>query len=64
MTSRSICSMALITIGPRQIIGVSSGTMKPMDMHLTPKFSIGTRVSPSGDTGRPEMPIMRGMEGP
>jgi len=28
--------MALITIGPRQIMGVSSGTMKPMDMTLMP----------------------------
>ena len=35
-TSRSICLSALITIGPRQIIGVSSGTRKPIDMHLTP----------------------------
>ena len=34
-TSRSICLRALITIGPRQIIGVSSATMKPMDMTLT-----------------------------
>ena len=35
-TSRSIWLMALITIGPRQIIGVSSGTMKPMDITLMP----------------------------
>ena len=35
-TSRSICCSALITIGPRQIIGVSSAIMKPIDMHLTP----------------------------
>ena len=35
-TSRSICVIADITIGPRQIIGVSSSTMKPIDMTLTP----------------------------
>ena len=35
-TSRSICWSAPITIGPRQIIGVSSGTRKPIDMHLMP----------------------------
>src|SRR3546814_8925275 len=36
-TSRSICSSALITIGPRQIIGVSSATRKPIDMAATPQ---------------------------
>ena len=35
-TSRSICSRAPITIGPRQIIGVSSGTRKPIDITFTP----------------------------
>ena len=35
-TSRSIWVIADITIGPRQIIGVSSSTRKPMDMTLTP----------------------------
>ena len=35
-TSRSIWVIADITIGPRQIIGVSSSTMKPIDMTLTP----------------------------
>ena len=33
-TSRSICCRADCTMRPRQIIGVSSGTRKPMDMHL------------------------------
>ena len=36
LTSRIICSSADWTIGPRQIIGVSSSTMKPIDMTLTP----------------------------
>jgi hypothetical protein len=35
-TSRSIWLSAEITIGPRQIIGVSSSTRKPIDMTLTP----------------------------
>ena len=35
-TSRSICCKALMTIGPRQIIGVSSGTRNPIDMQRTP----------------------------
>ena len=35
-TSRSNCSRAPMTMGPRQMIGESSGTRKPMDMHLTP----------------------------
>ncbi len=35
-TSRSIWVMAEITIGPRQIIGVSSSTMNPIDITLTP----------------------------
>ena len=35
-TSRSICVSAEVTIGPRQIIGVSSSTRKPMDMTLRP----------------------------
>jgi len=35
-TWRSICCSALVTIGPRQIIGVSSAKRKPIDMHLTP----------------------------
>ena len=35
-TSRSICCKADCTIGPRQIIGVSSATRKPMDMTLRP----------------------------
>jgi len=35
-TSRNICWIALITMGPRQIIGVSSATRKPIDMHLIP----------------------------
>jgi hypothetical protein len=35
-TSRSIWVIAEITIGPRQIIGVSSSTRKPIDMILSP----------------------------
>ena len=35
-TSVSICWIALCTIGPRQIIGVSSSTRKPIDITRTP----------------------------
>ena len=35
-TSRSIWVSADITIGPRQIIGVSSSIRKPIDMTLSP----------------------------
>jgi hypothetical protein len=33
---RSICINADITIGPRQIIGVSSSIRKPIDINLRP----------------------------
>ncbi len=36
LTSRSIWVTALITIGPRQIIGVSSSIRKPIDITLMP----------------------------
>ena len=35
-TSPSICWSALCTIGPRQIIGASSSTRKPIDITLMP----------------------------
>ena len=35
-TSRNIWVMAEITIGPRQIIGVSSSIRKPIDMIFSP----------------------------
>ena len=35
-TSRSICVSAEITMGPRQIIGVSSSMRKPMDITESP----------------------------
>ena len=63
-TSPIICSSAPITIGPRQIIGVSCGTRKPIDMQVTPWASIGMMILPSGEDGRPEIPIMVGRDGP
>ena len=63
-TSRSICVSALCTIGPRQIIGVSSSTMKPIDITFSPKRCMGSRVLSSGELGLPVMPTMRGMDGP
>jgi len=64
LTSRIICSSADCTIGPRQIIGVSSSTRNPMDITLMPKFSMASSFDPSDEDGWPEMPIIRGMEGP
>ncbi len=56
-TSRSICVSAETTIGPRQMIGVPSSTMKPIDMTLRPKPSIGrSRFEPSTTCGRPGEP--------
>ncbi len=63
-TSRSSWLMALITIGPRQIIGVSSAIMKPIDITLMPKFCIGSRRLPSRLCGLPLIPIRRGCDGP
>ncbi len=58
--------MALITIGPRQIIGVSSATRKPIDMHLdaevlhrVQRLAVRRRVRLAA-----EMPIRRGSDGP
>ena len=42
-----ICSSAPITIGPRQIIGVSSSTRKPIDMADRPQAGIGIILSPA-----------------
>ena len=63
-TSRSIWVMADITIGPRQIIGVSSSTRKPIDMILRPKASSGRIVLPSMTSGLSLRPNSRGIEGP
>ena len=63
-TSRSIWVMADITIGPRQIIGVSSSTRKPIDMILRPKASSGRMVLPSITSGFCFRPKSRGIEGP
>ncbi len=63
-TSRSICVMADMTMGPRQIIGVSSSTRKPIDMILRPKASSGRMVLPSITSGFCFRPNSRGMEGP
>ena len=63
-TSPIICSNAPITIGPRQIIAVSCGTKKPIDIHVTPCASMGIIVLPSGEDGRPVIPSRVGREGP
>ena len=47
----SICLRAPVAIGPRQIMGVSSATRNPADMHFTPKFCSGMMMRLSGLCG-------------
>ena len=63
-TSRSIWVIADITIGPRQIIAVSSSTKKPIDMIDRPKRSIGIILRSSFSLGLSWMPVSRGTDGP
>jgi len=63
-TSRSICVIADITIGPRQIIAVSSSTRKPIDMIESPKRAIGIIFLSALSCGFSRMPVSRGTEGP
>ena len=58
-----ICSSAPITIGPRQIIGVSSSTRKPIDMQDRPQACSGIILSPR-TSGLRLSPIIRGRLGP
>ena len=55
--------MALWSMGPRQITGVSSGTKNPMEMTFTPCDSSG-RIMSLNPTGCPETPSIRGTEKP
>ncbi len=63
-TSRSICVIADITIGPRQIIGVSSSIKKPIDMTERPYRSIGLSLVPPTVCGFSLMASSLGNEGP
>ena len=58
-----ICSSAPITIGPRQIIGVSSSTRKPIDIAFSPQRCSGMIVLPSV-RGFSCAPSICGSEGP
>ena len=62
-TSPSICSIAFITIGPRQMTGVSVSRMNPRDMSLMPYFSKGRMRLPM-TTGRSSIPNIVGNDGP
>ena len=64
MTSRSIWVIADITIGPRQIIAVSSSTRKPIDMMARPKRTIGIIFLSEFSAGFSRMPVSRGTDGP
>ena len=70
-TSRSpqrVCSSSWVSdevaIGPRQIIGVSWSTSRPIDIASIPCARIGSMVLPSGLSGRPDRPSIIGMLGP
>ena len=56
--------IADITIGPRQIIAVSSSTRKPIDITASPKRSIGIIFRSSLSSGFSRMPVSRGTDGP
>jgi len=47
VTNKKKVFIALVTMGPLQIMGVSSSTKNPMDIHCTPYFSIGVKLFPS-----------------
>jgi hypothetical protein len=53
-----------VTIGPRQTMGVSTSIRKPIDIACKPCPSIGSRLLPSLDSGRPVIPSIIGWEGP
>ena len=57
------CSSAPITMGPRQIMAVSSSTRKPMDMARRPQRRSGMMRWPSV-RGRSRAPSICGREGP
>ena len=58
-----ICSSAPITIGPRQIIAVSSSTRNPMDIAFSPQAASGIIRSPTTSGFRATLSI-RGSDGP
>ena len=63
-TSRSIWVSAETTIGPRQIIGASGSTRKPIDITFTPWVSSGFSRLPPTVSGFWVSPSRRGIDGP
>ena len=63
-TSRSIWVSADITIGPRQIIGVSSSTKNPIDITAMPWRTIGFSRVPPTVCGFSRMARSFGIDGP
>ena len=64
-TSRSIWVIADITIGPRQIIAVSSSTRKPIDMiGKTEALDRNHLLVRRSSCGFSRMPVSRGTDGP
>ncbi len=62
-TSPRNCWIALCSIGPRQITGVSSGTKWPIEITFTPCASRG-RIMSLNPTGLPSAPSIRGTLNP
>ena len=62
-TSPRNCWIALCSIGPRQITGVSSGTKWPIEITFTPCASSG-RIMSLNPTGLPTAPSIRGTLNP
>jgi hypothetical protein len=62
-TSPRNCWIALWSIGPRQITGVSSGTKCPIEITFTPWASSG-RIMSLNPTGFPKAPSIRGTLNP
>jgi len=55
-------------MGPRQMRAWPAGAKYPMDIHLTPYFSMGMKSScpssPSASGAKPSVAVMIGTEGP
>ena len=56
--------ISFVTIGPRQMTGVSSPRNIPIDITLSPCFSAGTSRPPSAGRAFSSIPSMRGTLGP
>ena len=63
-TSRDIWLKAEDAIGPRQIIGAPSSTIRPIDITFSPQASSGISFLSGPISGSAVRPVIRGTEGP